>query len=165
MRPRLIAAAALALAAAGGCRGAGVQDSGAGGHLSVERSAGRTTRVMDEPGRAEYCPTDSLLTIIAVGPDRGAGLAVKTTLPLKGPSSFAVQRQLGGVGTGTAAFRLASGTARVGTSGTIRLQESGSVSGTFDVAVPDTGKKPVRFRGSLARIPLRPGIPASCPRS
>jgi len=161
MRPRLIAAATLALAA-GGC-GGGAPDANAGGHVRVERAAARTAGIMDEPGRAEYCPADSLLTIIAVGHDRGAGFAVKTALPLQGAGSFLVRPQLGGVGTATAAFRLASGTARVGTSGTIRLQESGSVSGTFDVAVPDTGRTPVRFRGTLARIPLRPGIPASCP--
>jgi len=162
MRARLIAAAGLALAAAGGC--GGTLDANAGGHVRVERRADRTTGVMDEPGRAEYCPTDSLLTIIAVGHDRGAGFAVKTVLPLKGPGSFAVQSQMGGPGTATAAFRLASGAARVGTSGTIRLEETGSVSGDFDVAVPDTGRKPVRFRGSLERVPLRPGVPASCPR-
>jgi hypothetical protein len=158
MRRRVIAAAALALVAGASC-GTG---SDADGHFRVERHARRTTTLIDDPGRAEYCPAESLLTVIAIGRNGAAGFAVRTALPLRQVSVFAVQPLLGGVGTATAAFRLASGAARVGTAGQLRLQPSATIDGDFDVAVPDSLGLTVPFKGKLSRIPVQTGSPARC---
>jgi len=125
----------------------------------VERVAKRATRLMDEAGRAEYCLADSVLTIIAIGRDRAAGLAARVAPPLRVARNFVVQPVLGGDGTATAAFRLANGSARLGATGTLRLEPSGTISGEFDVTVPDSAGTLVRFKGKLSHIPVR-NIPA-----
>jgi hypothetical protein len=158
MRRRVIAAAALALVAGASC-GTG---SDADGHFRVERTTRRTSTLLDEPGRAQYCSTDSLLTIIAIGRNGAAGFAVRTTLPLRQASAFDVQQALGGLGTATAAFRLASGAARLGTAGRLRLQPAATIEGEFDVTVLDSLGAAVQFKGRLSRIPLRKGASALC---
>jgi hypothetical protein len=163
MRGRVIAAATLALVAGVACDVGCGDGSGAGGHLRVERMARRATPLMDEPGRAEYCPVDSVLTIIAIGHDRAAGFAVRTALPLREARTFAVQPVLGGVGTATAAFRLVGGSARLGSAGRLRLEPSPGIVGEFEVAVPDSAGIRVRFTGKLSHIPIRNVPPASCP--
>jgi len=158
MRRRVIAAAALALVAGASC-GTG---SDASGHFRVERGGRRATTLLDEPGRAEYCPSESLLTIIATGRQGAAGFAVRTILPLVQARAFAVQPVLAGVGSATAAFRLPSGAARLGTAGQLRLQPSVAVDGEFDVTVPDSAGRTVQFKGRLTHIPLRTGTPTRC---
>ncbi len=117
---------------------------------------------MDEPGRAEYCPADTLLTVIAVGHNRGAGLAVRTAFPLREPRTFVVQPVLGGLGTATAAFRLVTGSARIGTAGKLRLEPSATVDGEFEVTVPDSAGTSVEFKGKVSRIPVGSGSRESC---
>jgi hypothetical protein len=162
MRRRVIAAAALALVAGAACDLGVGTGSGAAGHLRVERAAHPPLKLMDEAGRADYCSADSLLTIIAIGYDRAAGLAVRVTLPLRAARTFVVQPQLGGVGTATVAFRLANGSARIGSAGTIRLDRSGAISGDFEFAVPDSAGTLERFKGKLSRIPVRNAPPGAC---
>ena len=162
MRRRVIAAAALALVAGAACGGGGT-GSDVGGHLRVERRGSRTTTLMDEPGRAEYCAAETLLTIIAIGRNRGAGFAVRTAFPLREPRTFLVQPVLGGLGTATAAFRLVNGSARLGTAGSLRLEPSPGIDGEFEVTVPDSAGTPVQFRGKVSRIPIRSGSRESCP--
>ena len=163
MRLRVIAAAAFALIAAA-CSGRQGTASGADGHIRVERTTQRTTTVLDEPGRADYCPIDSLLTIIAVGHGRAAGFAVRTLFPFREARAFVVQPMLAGLDTATAAFRLAGGAARIATAGRVRLEASTRIEGEFDVAVPDSTGIAVRFRGNLSHITIRTGLSASCSR-
>jgi len=161
MRRRVIAAAALALLAGAACGVGPGSAPGASGHLRVVRKAGRTSTVLDEPGRAEYCSPDSILTIIALGRDRAAGFAARAVLPLAGTVTFDVKPELGGAGTATAAFRLPSGSARLGVSGRLRLTSAGALEGDFEIALPDSGKIPVRYEGALSGIPVH-DAPASC---
>jgi hypothetical protein len=149
MRRRVIAAVALVAGAACGT------GSAADGRLLVEREAKRTTRLMYEPARADYCAADSLLIITAIGRDRTAGFALRVRLPLQAARTFVVQPMLGSVGTATAAFRLPSGSGRLATAGTIRLEASGTVSGDFDVTVGDSAGTTVRFKGELHHAPVR----------
>jgi hypothetical protein len=153
----MIAPVALALVAAACGTG-----SGADGHVRVERTAKRTTTLMDEPGRADYCLADSVLVIIAIGRNRAAGLAARTLLPLREMHTFVVRPELGGLGTATAAFRLVNGSARLGTSGRLRLEASDTLEGEFEIAVPDSASTTVRFKGKLSRVPIRSDPSAAC---
>ncbi len=164
MRGRVIAAAALGLVAGAACSASQGTESGAGGHLRVERIAKRSTTIVDEPGRAEYCPIDSILTIIAIGHNRAAGFAVRTLFPLRAARSFVVQPALAGLDTATAAFRLVNGSARVATAGSLRLEPSATIDGQFEVAVPDSAGTTVTFKGTFAHLPIRSGPSASCSR-
>jgi len=164
MRGRVIAVVALAFVTASCDAGRGAE-AGADGHLRVERETKTPSTIMDEPGRADYCPADSVLSIIAIGHNRAGGFAARTVLPLRGPTVFGVQPVLGGAGTATAAFRLVSGSAKLGAGGQIRLEPGRSLSGDFDVTVPDTGTALVHFKGTLSGIPLSSRPPASCPRT
>lgn len=159
MRRRVIAAAALALVAGAACDVGPGTGSDAAGHLQVERVAKRTIKLMDEAGRADYCAAESLLTIIAIGHGQAAGLAVRAVLPVRAPRTFVVQPVLGGDGTATAAFRLANLSARIGAAGMLRLEPSGTISGDFEVAAPDSAGTLVRFKGKLSHIPVR-NVPA-----
>jgi len=161
MRGRVIAAAALAFLAGASCGVGPGSDSGAGGHLRVVREAGRTSTVMNDPGRAEYCPSDSILTVIALGDNRAAGLAVRTLFPFRA-TSFAVLPELGSVGTATAAFRVPNGSARLGVSGRLHLEASVVLGGDFEIALPDSGKTHVLYRGTLSGIPIRNAPAGSC---
>ena len=162
MRRRVIAAAALAIVAGTACGGGPGSGLGAAGHLRVERMAKRSTRLMDESGRAEYCAAESLLVIMAIGHGQAAGLAVRAGFPLRAPRIFVVQPVLGGDGTATAAFRLVNGSARIGAAGTLRLEPSAVVSGDFEVAAPDSAGRPVRFKGRLSGIPVQNLPPGGC---
>jgi len=163
MRRTLIAIACLALLAGVGCDAGVDGGAGSGGHLRVVRKAARTSTLMDEPGRAEYCASDSLLTIVALGRGHGAGFAIRTTLPLRQTTGFGVQSTLAGPGSATAAFRLADGSGRVAASGQLRLRAATDVGGDFDVSISDTAGTPVRYVGTLENIPVRALPPASCP--
>lgn len=156
MRRRVIAATALALVA--GC-GTG---STADGRLVVERVAKPTTKLIDEPGRADYCSADSLLIITAIGRDRTAGFAVRTKLPLPSARTFMIQQALGNVGTATAAFRLANGSGRLASAGTVRLELSGTISGDFVVTVADSAGISVPYKGTLRHIRVRNLPPGAC---
>jgi hypothetical protein len=158
----MMAAAALALLAGAACEGGPGPQSGAAGHLTVSIVTKRASRLLDEPGLATYCASDSLLTIIAIGHGRAAGFAARVTLPLHESRSMAIQAVLGGTGSATAAFRLANGAARVGTAGTLRLEQSGAISGDFEVSAPDSAGVPARFQGKLSRIPVRNARPGAC---
>ena len=164
MRGGLIAVAAVGLAAGAACSAGRWIPSGTGGRVRVERMARRATILVDEPGRAEYCPLDSLLTIVATGPAPAAGFAVRVVFPLRAARSFVVQATLAGLDTATAAFRLDDGSARVATAGVLRLQASATVDGDFDLSVPDSGGNTVRFTGTLSRLPTRSAPSASCSR-
>ena len=164
MRGRVIAVVAVGLAAGAACSAGRWIPSGTGGRVRVERIARRTTILVDEPGRAEYCPIDSLLTIVATGPAPAAGFAVRVLFPLRAARSFVVQSALAGLDTATAAFRLENGSARVATAGGLRLQGSATLDGDFDLSVPDSGGNTVRFKGTLSRLPTRSGPSASCSR-
>lgn len=157
----MIAAAALALLAGASCGVGPGTESGISGHLRVVRETGHSSTVMNEPGRAEYCLSDSILTIIALGQNRAAGFAARTIFPFQA-ASFDVRPELGGVGTATAALRLPTGFARLGVSGRLRLESSGSLDGDFEIAVPDSGKTLVRYKGTLSGIPIRNAPAGSC---
>jgi len=162
MRRRVIAAAAVALVAGAACEvGCG---GGTDGHLRVERLAKRATTLMDEPAYADYCPADSILSILAIAPNRAGGLAVRTAFPLREPRTFRVQPLLDSLGTATAAFRPMTGWALLGTSGQIRLERGRTVQGEFQVAVAESAGTVVQLRGTFSRIPVRGDPPLTCPR-
>jgi len=161
---RLFLAAALAALAGGACsagRGPGASPFPAGGRFTAERVARRTTTLIGGPAWATYCPSDSLLVIVAIGRAWSGGLAVRAVPPLDVPRDFQVQLSLGRVGTATAAFRApAAGAARVGVGGTVRLAVTTAVDGRFDIALPDSGGQRISIRGAFSRIP-RVTLPAS----
>jgi hypothetical protein len=166
MRRRLLAAAALLVLAGAACDagpGAGAGSSPGGGRLVAERVAKRTTTLWNGPAQASYCPSDSLMLIMAIGSDWTSGFAVRVVLPLIQERTFQVQRVLGGVGTATAAFRpLGTGPAQLGVGGSLRLEPSRTINGRFDVAAPDSGGVHVSIRGRWSRVPLHTTPAGSC---
>jgi len=163
---RLPLAAALSMLAGAGCgagRGAGASPFPAGGRFLAERVARRTMTLVDGPAWATYCPSDSVLMITILGRSWSGGLALRT-YPLAGVArDFQVRRSLGDVGTATAAFRApAAGGAHVAIGGSVQVAVAGSVSGRFDVALPDSAKDHVSIRGTLTRIPFSVLSAANC---
>jgi hypothetical protein len=159
----MVAMAALPLALLAGCRGGSGSDVGASGDLRADNVvAGRTSRFLDGPAVATYCSNDSLVTLVAVGRDGSVGFAVRTTLPLGHSKRIAVAPALAESSSATLAMRLKSGVARIGASGWIRLEGSGTLSGAFDVALPDSAGTRPRLTGRLAGISVRTGQRAAC---
>jgi hypothetical protein len=163
---RLLLAAALPMLAGAGCsagRGAGASPFPIGGRFLAKGVARQTTTLINGPAWATYCPSDSVLVIVALGRGWSGGLAVRT-YPLLGPQrDLKVQLALGDLGTATAAFRApAAGAAQVGVSGSVQVAVATTVSGRFDIALPDSGKKQVSIRGTLARIPFSVLSAATC---
>jgi len=157
MRRPLIATAAVALAGAacGACSGAG-SDPNTGGRVVVQRVARGSSRLLSDPGQAGYCPDDSILLVIAIGRQWSSGFAVRVVLPQREARTFAMQPSLGGLGTAAAVFRpLEAGAATYAKSGIVRLDVSGSLSGSFDLTASDTAGARVSFRGHWERLPLR----------
>jgi hypothetical protein len=163
MRSRVVARVATVLLVVAGCGVGPGSEVGARGDLVVDRvAAGRSLRFLDEPAVATYCSNDSLLTIVAVGRNGAAGFAVRTTLPLSAPKTFQVAPALADTSSAEAVIRVRTGVARVGVSGRIRLEGSATISGEFDVALPDSAGARPRLTGRLSRIPVRTGTRAGC---
>lgn len=157
MRRLLLAAAlpALAGAACDAGHGAGTSPFPDGGRFLAERVARRTTTLVNGPAWATYCPSESLLVIVALGRTWSGGLALRAVLPLPVPRDFQVQMSLGDVGTASAAFRApAAGPAKVGVGGAVRVVVTTVVSGRFDVAIPDSGREHASIRGTMSQIPF-----------
>jgi hypothetical protein len=163
---RLLLAAALPVLAGAACsagHGSGASPFPEGGRWLAERIARRTTTLLNGPAWATYCPSESLLVIVALGPRWNGGLAVKMLPPLGAPRDYRVQLSLGDVGTAAAAFRArATGVALLGTGGSIHLAVTSAVNGQFDVALPDSGREHVSIRGTLSRIPVSVLSAATC---
>jgi hypothetical protein len=163
---RLLLAAALPVLAGAAChagRGAGASPFPQGGRFVAERVARRTSRLVDGPAWATYCPSDSMLVVVVLGRAWNGGLALRMVGPLEVPRDFQVQLSVGDVGTAAAAFRAApAGTARVGVGGTVHLAVTSTVDGRFDIALPDSGREHVTIRGTLSRIPYRVLRAATC---
>ena len=163
---RLLLAAALPVLAGAACsadHGLGTSPFPTGGRFTAERVAQRTTTIISGPAWATYCPSDSLLVIVALGRAWNGGLAVRTVPPLDVPRDFKVQLALGDVGTAEAAFRSpAAGAARVGVGGTVRMVSTTTVDGGFVVTLPDSAGKRISIRGTLSRIPIATLSAAAC---
>ncbi len=169
MRRLLLAAVVpmLAGAACDACRAAGSGVRQDGGRFLAQRVARHKTTLVSGPARASYCSQDSLLVVVAVARSWTGGLALRAVLPLTAPREFQVRPALDGAGTATVAFRpLDAGVALLGVGGTVRLEPSAAVSGSFDVSLPDSGSARVSIRGTLSRIPLSvlPKDSCSAPR-
>jgi hypothetical protein len=161
MRRPLVAAAALGLAGASCSRAP--SDPNAGGRVVVERVADRATQLLSDPGQAGYCPDDSILIVIAIGRRWTSGIAMRVALPLPAARTFAVQPALDGPGSAAAVFRpLDAGPARYAESGTVRLDASRSVSGSFELTGSDSAGVRVSYRGRWSRLPLRMLPKGSC---
>jgi hypothetical protein len=163
---RLLLAAALPLLAGPGCgagRGPGSTPFPVGGRFVAERVARRTTTLINAPAWATYCPSDSVLVITAIGRRWNGGLAIRT-FPLVGAErDVRVQLALGDLGTATAAFRApAGGEAKVGVGGSVRVTVVGTVSGRFDITLPDSSQQHVSIRGALTRVPYSVLSAATC---
>ena len=165
MRRLLLAAAlpALAGAACSAGGGPGTSPFPAGGRFTAERVAQRSTALISGPAWATYCPSESLLVVVALGRAWNGGVAVRAVQPLDVARDFQVQMSLGDVGTAEAAFRSpAAGAARVGVGGTVRLAVTTTVDGRFDIALPDSAGQHVSIRGTLSRIPIATLPAAMC---
>lgn len=165
MRRLLLAAAlpALAGAACSAGRGAGDSPFPVGGRFFAEEVARRTTTLINGPAWATYCPSDSALVIIALSRTWSGGLAIRTFPLADTRHEFQVQFSPGALGTATAAFRApAAGAARVAVGGTIRVAVTNTVSGQFDLALPDSARERVSIRGTLTRIPFSVLPAATC---
>lgn len=162
-RPLLAAALTVLAAACGAGRGVGASPFPVGGRFRAEHVARLTTTLIDGPGWATYCASDSVLVIVALGRTWSGGLALRT-FPLGGaPGDFRVQLALGDLGSATAAFRTSdAGPARVGTGGSVRVAVTSSISGRFDIALPDSGRQHESIRGVLTRIPVSMLPAATC---
>jgi hypothetical protein len=149
------ASAALLLAAGLlGCSGAGsaAHTASVDGRLTVRRETAPGGIVLDAPAQARYCATDSTVTVIAVGRTWAGGIAVRTALPLPRATTFRVGRVLDTLGVATAAFRPTGGVARIGVSGTVRLESGADLDGSFEVSATDSAGPNVVFRGIFARV-------------
>jgi hypothetical protein len=128
------------------------------GHLVVEQVARGRTRLLDAPARATFCAGDSVLVIIALDETWAAGLALHTLFPVPEARSLHVASELGGDGTGAAAFRSVADSvqqALLASGGTVRLAVGAQASGTFDLAVPvpQSGRRPDRLLGAFQALP------------
>ncbi len=161
MSPRLLAAAALLLAAGSiGCPGSRI--AAAGGRLSVRRVTKPAGVILDAPALGRYCATDSTVTVIAVGRTWAGGIAVRTVLPVRRLTTFPVGRLLDTLGLATAAFRPIGGVARVGVSGSVRLQPGTDLRGSFDLSVTDSAGPNVILRGSFSRVRYQTARGGAC---
>jgi hypothetical protein len=152
----LVAAVVMALTLAG-CG----EESNGSGRLQVERVTKGSGRLLDVPALASYCPAESLLTVIAVGPVWSGGLALRVTLPVRAPVTVQVRRTLDSLGSATAAFRPVGGVARFGVSGTVTLRPSSAIDAVFQVSVTDSAGPNAVFRGRLSNVAYstEPGPP------
>ena len=157
---RRLAAAVIAALVGAAC-GAG---SDAGGRLVVDRVTKGSGRLLDEPARAVYCAGESLLTVIAVGRVWSGGLALHVVLPVRAAVTLPVRRPPTGFGTATAAFRPASGVARLGVGGTVSLAPSSAVDGVFSITVTDSTLPDAAFRGRFSHIPYSTPSGPACPQ-
>jgi len=159
----MVASLEMVLVVVAGCGVGPRSEVGADGDLEVDRVVvGRTSRLLDGPALAAYCANDSLLTVVAVGRNGAAGIAVRTTLPLTRTKSFAVAPGPAVTASAAVAVRLGTGAARIGISGSLRLEGTTTVSGDFDVALPDSAGAHPRLTGRLSRIAIRTGPRAGC---
>ncbi len=152
MRRRVFAVAAVTALALAACAGAGDGAGGRSGRFVVERVTKGSGKLLDGPARATYCPSESLLTVVAVGRVWSGGLALRVALPLRASATFQVGRALGSSGSATAAFRPAGGVARFGVSGTVTLVPSSAIEGGLEVSVTDSSGPNAQFRGRLSNI-------------
>ena len=164
---RLLLAAALPVLAGAACdarHGTGAGPFPDGGRFVAERVARRTTTLLDSPAWATYCLVDSSLVIVALSRGWNGGFALRAVLPIPTLQVFQIGGQLGGLGTATAGFRAPdAGAAHVGVGGTIRVAAPATtVSGSFDVSLPDSAGVHVAIRGTLARVPLALLTTATC---
>lgn len=163
---RLLLAAALPVLAGAACsagRGAGDSPFPVGGRFLAEQVERRTTTLINGPAWATYCPSDSVLVIIALGRTWSGGIAVRTFPLVNARHDFQVQLSLDTLGTAAAAFRApAAGSARVAIGGTVRVAVTNAVSGRFDVALPDSARERRSIRGTLTRIPFAVLPAAAC---
>jgi hypothetical protein len=160
MSRRRLAAAVLAAVVSTACNG-GADTSG---RLVVDRVTKGSGRLLDEPAHAIYCPAESLLTVIAVGGGWSGGLALHVVLPVRAAVTLPVRRPPTGFGTASAAFRPASGVARLGIGGTVTLAPSSVVDGVFSITVTDSTPPDATIRGRLSRIPYSTPSGPACLR-
>ena len=155
---RLLLAAVLPLLAGAACsgrRGPGASPFPAGGRFRAERVAQHTTVLINGPAWATYCPSESLLVIVALGGTWNGGVAVRVVPPFDRPRDYRIQPSLADTGTASAAFRApAAGAARVGVGGTVHLAIGDVVNGRFEVTLPDSARAHVAIRGTVTRVPV-----------
>jgi len=128
------------------------------GHLVVEQVARRRTRLLDAPARATFCAGDSALVIIALDETWAAGLVLHTLFPVAEARALRVASELGGDGTGAAAFRSVADSVRqalLASGGAVRLAAGAPASGTFDITVPapQGSRGPIRLLGAFQALP------------
>ncbi len=164
---RLLLAAALPVLAGAACdarHGSGAGPFPDGGRFLAQRIGRRTSTLLDGPAWATYCLSDSTLVIVALTRGWNGGLAVRTLLPIPATQVFRVGREVGALGTATAAFRAPeAGGALIGVGGSVRVAAPATtVSGSIDVALPDSAGAADSVRGTLRGVPLVVLSTATC---
>lgn len=160
MSSRLVAAVALLALWGAACRAG----AGKAGRLSVQRVTKPAATLLDAPARAWYCPGESLLSVVAVGPKFSGGLALRVSLPVQRRRTFELARHLAGDGTAAAAFRPLGGVARFAVGGSVALRPSREIEGEFRATVTDSAGPHVEFRGTISRVPYDTLPESTCRR-
>lgn len=157
------------LAVASNCGGGPLAPPSAGRGRIVLHMAGPGRReIVNAPALATYCVRDSLLVVVGIGPDAGAGVAVAGLRP-KEVGETPV-RPLAAARGELAAARLAvrlvepgDSSAHRGVSGVVRLLEFDSlVSGTVEATVLGPNGRTARLAGSWREIALDTASRAAC---
>jgi hypothetical protein len=147
------------VAALPGCRASGGGDDfpdAADGRMVVAWRGG--ARLLDAAARALYCAGDSVLVIVALDTEWGAGLALRGRFPVGAARAFAVRPRLGEDGTAAAAFRSVADSvhrAVFGLRGFVRIEPGGQASGRFAIgAAPLPGHSdPLHLVGTFRTLP------------
>jgi len=132
----------LALTLVAACRSGNGGTADRPGRLRIERTAPRAAVLLDQSAVARFCALDSTLSIVAVGEDWSAAVALRSAWPLVA-TSFPVTSPLGDAGSGAVAARPLTDTtesAIIAGSGTITVTPGDMLAGRLAVDVtPDSG--------------------------
>ena len=140
-----------------GCRAPGGDfPEAAAGRMVVAWRGG--SRLLDAEARATYCAGDSVLVIIALDTEWGAGLVLRGRFPVAAARSFAVRTRLGADGTAAAAFRSVADSvhrAVLGLRGFVRVEPGGQASGRFAIGAAPLpgGSEPLHLVGTFRALP------------
>jgi hypothetical protein len=142
----------------GGCGDNG--DPRLGGSFTLSRG---DQRLLREQARADWCATDSTLSLVAVAPHWGVGVAARVPWPLRAADSVLVGAELGGANSAAIAVRPVVGDsvgwALVARRGWLEVRGGRTADGRFRVEAAGADSSPVRLDGEFHAVP----VGAMCP--
>jgi len=147
----------LALLLVAACRSGNGRAADRPGRLRLSRTAPHAGVLLDQAAVARFCALDSTLSIVAVGQDWSAAVALRSAWPLA-TTSFPVASPLGAAGSGAVAARPITDTteiALIGGSGTITVTPGEVLAGRLTVDVSADSGATIRLDGRFEDLTVR----------